>query len=138
MKIKIYREVKNKILESIGNCEAESGGIIACNQEDTITEFYFDFEAGSGKTSYIPSQNAINKQVNEIWRSSGYCFCGIVHSHPAKASYIPSVIDLKMAEKIVLHNHLEEILLMIIHKKIIRVWKMAPNSQLEPCELTMI
>lgn len=139
MIIKICKNVKDEILKTIGSMEAESGGVLACKKEKGIVDFYFDAEASCGKASYIPSLRAINRQVNEIWNCQGYYFGGIVHSHPEKASSALSKADKKMTEKIMHHNHLQEMIAMVVYRKNIFVWLFFLDEEnmlrIEECDL---
>lgn len=138
MIIKMRSEVKEKILRSVGCCDAESGGVIARNPDDMIVDFYFDWEAGSGNISYVPSRDAINSQVNNRWQPLGYRFAGIVHSHPPAASREPSAADVRMAEKIIRCNRLKKIILIIVQADALSVWSVSDDNRLESCELTTI
>ena len=115
---------------------AECGGVIACNPDGIIVDFYFDHEAGTGNMFYSPSVSAINEVVNNKWHSGGLRFAGVAHSHPEKSKLYPSNSDLRAAERILLNNEgLEEILLLIAMGENVKVWKMQLNQQLQECEI---
>ena len=121
--VRIKKDTYLNILNSIGKHEPESGGIIACSIDNDIVDFYFDVTAGTGKISYIPSISDINKKVNEDWGLLKYHFGGIVHSHPLISNSIyPSNSDIKMAEKIMLHNNLTSLFLIIVQGMKLSTW----------------
>ena len=130
--IEIYESTHKKILDSVGTYCAESGGVLACNQDSQIVDFFFDLDAGTGKKSYIPSQSAINHRVNQVWIPLGYHFGGVVHSHPEESSGNPSVPDIRMAERILQHNHLHEMYIIIVQKKTMLAWRVSLNNESKP------
>lgn len=138
--VKIKKNVYHDILLSVGKYEPESGGIIACNLNGDIVDFYFDWEAGVGQRSYVPSVDTINKKINNEWQLLDYVFGGIVHSHPLVISSSPSITDIKMAEKIMTYNSLESMLLIIVQESKLSVWNVFHNIQRECkidfCKLT--
>lgn len=139
--VKIKKNVYHDILFSVGKYEPESGGIIACNLNGDIVDFYFDWEAGIGQINYVPSVDTINKKINNKWHLLNYVFGGIVHSHPLAASSSPSITDIRMALKIITHNYLESMLLIIVQKSKLSVWNVFHNIQRECkidfCNLTL-
>ena len=128
--------VLKSIREALCKYPAECGGVIACNSDGIIVDFYFDHEAGMGNMFYSPSVSAINEVVNNKWHSGGLRFAGVAHSHPEKSKLYPSNSDLRAAERILLNNEgLEEILLLIAMGENVKVWKMQLNQQLQECEI---
>ncbi len=108
------KEVLENIEGTIGKFEPESGGILALDSEGVVSDFYFDHEAGSGNTSYIPSRISIQNHVINIWASSKLKFCGVAHSHPMCNLCEPSCIDIDMALKIMTANGMEQLYLLIV------------------------
>lgn len=142
MTIQMYAAVKDEIMKTIGAAQPESGGILACCKDRTIIDYYFDIEAGTGKLCYIPSKAAIERQLNDVWSHYGYYFGGFVHSHPANAVSTLSSSDIRMAETIIHHNQLDEMLLMVVHNKNLYVWLAYLDEesrlQLKDCSLTIV
>lgn len=132
----ITSDTLNSIYKTLCMFPAECGGVIACDQRGQIADFYFDHEAGAGKSSYSPSISTVNRIVNDKWLPGGLRFSGIAHSHPPRAKLYPSNADL-LAAKMILQNNegLEEILLMITRKEDIKVWEMKLNQTLRECKL---
>ncbi|MBQ6972772.1 MAG: hypothetical protein IJP86_10530 [Synergistaceae bacterium] len=139
----ITEEARNKILNSVGEYKPESGGVIACSDEGIIVDFYFDTEAGTGQASYKPSIEAINQQVNCTWAKLGCHFRGMVHSHPIHGNSDLSNSDVDMAKKIMLHNNLPSMLLIVVHSKNLFAWEVfcdenESRSQIEARKLEVI
>lgn len=122
MKIKMYADIQRSILETIGNTQPESGGILGCCKDNVITAFYFDEAAGTGKRSYIPTTKAIEHQINEVWYPLGFEFGGLIHSHPDYATPTLSTPDIQMAEKIMRHNQLKQLILIVVYRKTLYTW----------------
>lgn len=110
----LTRNVLNNIQSTIGFFKAESGGIIAMNQEDVISDYYFDTDAGIGKVSYVPSRILIQNYIRNNWSSSKLRFCGVVHSHPLCNTCEPSYIDIEMAKKIMSTNNMDKFYLLMV------------------------
>jgi len=108
------KEVIKKIESTIGFFKPECGGIIAKNQNNIISDFYYDNDAGFGKASYVPSRIPIQNHVRENWNLPNLQFCGIVHSHPLCNKCEPSYIDIKMASKIMAINNMNEFYLFMV------------------------
>lgn len=142
MTVEILEHAWTKIMDSVGTYQAESGGVIACNEAAQIVDFFFDSDAGVGNRCYIPNQAAINRHVNQVWRPLGYRFGGVVHSHPEGSSCTPSAPDVKMAEKIILHNGLCELYLVIVQQNKSGIWRAVVDElsqiKVESCDLVII
>lgn len=134
----IYERVLKKIIGTVGQLPAESGGIIAFDDFGDIVDFYYDKTAITYKAQYIPNKEAINHQVNEVWSRLGYRFAGIVHSHPLNASNKPSKQDILMAKRIIQHNNLDGIFLWIVQNEVIIPWWVTSDNQLFFCELDIL
>lgn len=118
----ISRNVIDSIKDTIGHFEPESGGIIALDGHNTITDFFFDKEAGVGSPSYVPSRITVQRHVRECWSTPKLHFCGIVHSHPLCNQCKPSWIDVDMAMKILEANKMTIIYLIIVKGDEIRLF----------------
>lgn len=136
--MQIYKEVVKKITETVGQAPPESGGVIALDSFGNIVDFYFDKTAVTRKAQYIPNSNAINYQVNQIWKPLGYHFGGVVHSHPPNDTLKPSNQDILMAKKIMKHNNLDRILLGIVQEEEMAFWEISLESRLIFCELKVL
>lgn len=138
MTIEIYPKVKNVILSAIRCHDAESGGIIACDRKGIVVDFYFDRDAGTGRRTYIPSRETLNRHINDVWGPQGYHFIGIVHSHPEVSPCALSREDIRAGETILRYNQLQQIILMVVQKKRWAAWyiQLGPKDdvQMEPCE----
>ncbi len=125
------KEVLKTIKSTIGYLEPECGGIIAMNQDGIISDFYFDVDAGCGKSSYIPCRNTIQNHVRKNWNFPNLQFCGVVHSHPLCNTCEPSYIDIKMALKIMTINNIHKFyLLMVMGSEMKLYCVMYDNNQL--------
>lgn len=70
------------ILQSVGRCHAETGGIlIGPRDKDGISRFYFDEHAESSGATYSPSYREM-EELCEREAAEGYELKGFCHSHP--------------------------------------------------------
>lgn len=124
---KVYTEIKS----TIGYLKPECGGIIAVDQNNRISDFYFDADAGYGKISYVPSRIILQNYIRKFWQEKNLQFCGIVHSHPLCNACVPSSIDIKMARKIMAANHMEKLYLLMVKGSEIKLYcVMNENNQI--------
>lgn len=91
----------------------ETGGILGADIHDrfSVTEFYFDSTGRTGKNTYTPDVEALNKVIAE-WAKNGIEFVGFVHSHSNRSSKL-SQPDIEYANKIKSVCGMPEILMMI-------------------------
>lgn len=111
---RISRQVYDLIQSTIGSLPAESGGVIACDNNNQIVDFYYDYDAGLGKRRYVPSARIITEHVNRDWHRKGYRICGFVHSHPTYGTCQPSSADVLYTDAILKANGLKTMLLIIL------------------------
>ena len=134
--------VSSKILDNIKDtlCKfsPECGGIIACNREGHIADYYFDKDAGVGNISYCPTCVALNDVVNKQWYPKGMRFGGIAHSHPVGARLYPSKEDLHTAHLILNTNCLDRLVLIITQANSIRAWEIQRGNSLTECLLICV
>ena len=70
------------ILQSVGRCEAETGGVlIGPRGKDGISQFHFDLNAASSRATYSPSYREM-EELCERAATEGYELKGFCHSHP--------------------------------------------------------
>lgn len=134
--------ITTKVLDSIKNtlCNypAECGGIIACNPEWQIVDYYFDKDAGVGNNSFCPTGTAITEVVNKYWHPQGMLFGGIAHSHPVETLLHPSKEDLHTAQLILEANHQNKLVLIITQVNEIKAWEVHQGCAPEECLLIHI
>lgn len=107
----ILKEVYTHIQESLH--VPETGGILGVNidDENTVTEFYYDKTGKTEKNAYIPDIKVLNNIISE-WAERKTEFVGFVHSHP-KNHYRLSIPDIEYANKIKKSCGIKQILMMI-------------------------
>lgn len=123
--LEISQQVYQAIIDTIGASPIESGGVLAMKGR-TITEFYFDANAGVGNRFYRPSTCQITKQVNQ-WLREGQTFGGFVHSHPAPYIHL-SAMDIVAAEKTAIANQLSAVYMAILCEKELYFYKVIPQK----------
>ena len=92
------RSVYEQILDTIGNRQPESGGILGAGEDGVISQYYFDVTGISEPDAYIPDVEAVN-QVLEAWHERGIHMVGIVHSHQGGMN-VPSCGDVAYGTRI--------------------------------------
>ena len=123
--LQISQQVYQEIIDTIGTSPIESGGVLAM-KGCTITEFYFDANAGVGNRFYRPSTYQITQQVNQ-WLREGQRFGGFVHSHPAPYIHL-SAMDIAAAEKTAIANQLSAVYMAILCEKELYFYKVIPQK----------
>src|SRR4051812_42297363 len=102
--IKMTLAVYEAIRRSIGNANAETGGMLGGSfSEQTITDFFYDSAASRSAAAYSPDTKTVNDLLTKEWNPSGVRLFGFVHSHPAGIRQ-PSRGDEIYAERILSHN----------------------------------
>lgn len=130
--MKVEKTVFDAIQQTLCVYPAECGGVLACDIDNHVKDFFFDYTAGSGNLCYVPSTKAIAHAVNDLWFPKGLRFGGIVHSHPFNAKQYPSRSDLKAAAKILAINHLDSMFLMITREQCVKAWILEQYGSLLP------
>ena len=111
---RMKKEVYEKILETIGIAQIESGGIIG-KKNGVICKFYFDDSETRYTDKYVPDFIKLNKII-EKWYDDEIFFAGIVHSHPNSCA-VPSKEDEVYVSKLMENNSdLNSILFPIVTK----------------------
>lgn len=105
--IYIKKNIKDKIINTIGKNKIESGGIIGI-KENCIVSFFFDKKICK-EGQYTPSVRRLNKIIKK-WSKDNVMFVGFVHSHPNGYNR-PSSDDFVYAEKILENNKFIDYLL---------------------------
>ena len=134
----VTTEVLNSIKNTLCSYPAECGGIIACNPEGRVIDYYFDKDAGVGNNSFCPTSTAINEVVNKYWHPQGMLYGGIAHSHPAGTLLYPSKEDLHTAQLILDANHQNKLVLTIAQTTEIKAWEVCQGCSAEECLLIRI
>ena len=134
----IFSGVLDSIQNTLCKFSAECGGIIACNLEGHIVDYYFDKDAGVGNISYCPTRIALNDVVNKQWYPRGMHFGGIAHSHPLEARLHPSKEDLRTAHMILNTNCLDSLVLIITQANAIKAWEIQQGNILTECMLKCV
>ena len=101
--------VVEDIINTIGRCNNESGGLLGSTNNLEITEYFFDKE--SSLNEYVPDVDKLNKVLTE-WTYKNICFVGIIHSHVTKKDL--STADIIYARSILSINNLERIIMPIM------------------------
>ena len=130
--MKVDKTVFDAIQRTLCVYPAECGGILACDAGNLVKDFFFDHAAGTGNLSYVPSAEAIEHAVNDLWIPKGLRFGGIAHSHPFNAKQYPSKSDLNAAAKILAINHLDGMFLMISKVQFVKAWILDQYGSLLP------
>lgn len=118
--LQIPQHVYQAIIDTVGTSPVESGGVLAM-RGCTVTDFYFDAQAGVGNRFYRPSSYQITKQVNQ-WAREGQAFGGFVHSHPAPYIHL-SAMDIVAAEKTAAANQLPSVYMAILCENVLYFYK---------------
>ncbi len=83
--MRMMREVFDEIKETIGNCPAESGGILLSETCDyTITCFILDIAALQNSTVYQPNTTFLNS----VLKGRNHHFVGLAHSHKGRNPHL--------------------------------------------------
>ncbi len=130
----VLKRVLEQIADTIGALRAESGGILAMDRDGVVADYYFDAEAGSGKTSYVPSRGTIQHHVVHQWFPAGLTFCGIVHSHPLCNTCEPSYVDINMAVKIMSVNNMDALYLLVVKGTEMQLYRVTTQNGQGVCE----
>ena len=77
-KLYVPRKIYDAIMGTIGTVTMESGGILAV-ENDIVTDFYFDYEAGTGNRHFQPTAETVTR-IASPWMQEGKLF-GYIHSH---------------------------------------------------------
>ena len=100
--LRLPRNLYEQIMTTIGVVPTESGGIFSVN-ENTVSDYYFDVDAGTGKRCYQPTALRVEENVNR-WLQEGKSF-GYIHSHRPGLTQL-SPMDLHCAQVNIRCNHL--------------------------------
>lgn len=93
-KVRILESVLNKIINTVGSRPAESGGLLFGNEEDMIiTDFVFDENARTTRTTYSFNVGFLNPEIKRLWTEKRLSCIGFLHSHPPGYSW-PSPPDM--------------------------------------------
>ncbi|MBQ8496655.1 MAG: Mov34/MPN/PAD-1 family protein [Clostridia bacterium] len=111
--VEIQKAVYDDICQTLGEKEAECGGILGARMGEPISKFYFDHSGISTPDAYTPDYETIN-EILEEWAEDGMQMVGIIHSHGNEGNF-PSCCDLYYCEQILRNNpSLKEFLLPIV------------------------
>lgn len=106
--VTIERKVFENIMNTLGKCMCEAGGIIGGIKETDVTEFVFDGE--TSENEYIPNVDKLNNTIAE-WSERNIYFLGIIHSHITRKEL--STADIIYARNIIKLNKMHRILMPI-------------------------
>lgn len=101
-KIRIKKEVFEKIIATLGSQIPEQGGYTIADIEGdkaTINDFIYDFSANTSAAAYSPDTAIMSPKIGKAIASDKYCQ-GIVHSHPDGCPYY-SDADEEYAKRII-------------------------------------
>lgn len=101
-KIRIKKEVFEKIIATLGSQIPEQGGYAISNIEGdkvTINDFIYDFSANTSAAAYSPDTAIMSPKICKAIASDKYV-TGIVHSHPDGCPYY-SDADEEYAKRII-------------------------------------
>jgi len=137
--LNIPREILKQIMSTIGTNPVESGGIFAIHG-NTISDYYFDAEAGVGNRFYRPSMNTLTAKGTK-WIQDGQTFGGFIHSHRAQYSEL-SPMDIVTAEMTMSVNNMKSLFMAIICEKKLYLYRVTARPQentsvVENCEFTI-
>lgn len=114
-KLLIKANVLTEILRTVGSIPPETGGILGCNEQDTVSHFLFDHTGKFEKTCYVPNNNFLNYYIRNNWARNNIRFCGFVHSHPADATSL-SLFDIEYGMNILQNfDNLSQLLLILVN-----------------------
>ena len=126
----IPRSLYREIMTTIGTEPTESGGIFAV-KDNTVSDYYFDVEAGTGKRYYQPTALRVEEKVNR-WLQEGKVF-GYIHSHRPGLPQL-SFMDLLCAQMNNRCNDLPFIYMAVVCDGQINLYKVAASQTEEQGE----
>ena len=135
----ILANVYRKILSTVGSAPIESGGILACRNNE-VCEFWYDACAGSGSRLYKPSAAQVSNVVS-TWQRQGMEFFGFLHSHPEPYRML-SGVDVAAGEQTMYLNGMNHIYMGILCGGTLYLYKItaAPGKDhpyLETCSFVI-
>lgn len=126
--LNVPQSLFQQIMDTIGTSPTESGGIFAVNGSNTIEKYYFDVQAGVGKSFYRPSSSQITVQVNRWLQDPQLRFGGYIHSHPAGLTAL-SPMDIVAAEMTMYRNRLPYIYMLILCEKQLFLYRLVTKIE---------
>lgn len=105
----VYDVLKN----TVGKFPPETGAIIGSGIT-TISQVWFDEQAGIGQKYYRPTNIRVDEIVRQ-WMDKGYSFAGIVHSHVDGYPKL-SPMDIRSAAIIMEANQMRSMLLGLFYE----------------------
>ncbi len=96
--LQITQNVLESIVRTIGNQQAESGGIIG-GEGEVITHYHFDEGSRTTAATYSPDHKSLNHLFKTDWNPKNIRLLGFPHSHPGKLGK-PSAGDMSYAIRI--------------------------------------
>lgn len=98
--LSIFEDVLIAIFETLGQQNAETGGVIGGKSDTSlITHFHFDKSGQNSTATYSPDYISLNQLFKDHWNPKNVRLRGFVHSHPGGLNR-PSKGDEVYAEKI--------------------------------------
>lgn len=135
--IKLPLNIYHRIMDTIGTVPEEAGGIFMLQEGSrTVSYYYYDAAAGTGKPFYKPSED-IDRVINQRL-ALGERFGGFLHSHHSGCSAELSPMDCMCAELNLRSNHLPWIYMGVVYEANLYLYKLTagsgePRERLEAC-----